>query len=126
MVVGIPAHEIIHGSVNGNRFKQFLEEQVVPITTPYPGPRSVLILDNCGIHHSEDVHALIEDDAGCKLVYLPPYSLDFNPIEEAFAAIKAYLRRHHTDLSLSLMDRACHSITAEAAAGFFRDCGYIF
>jgi transposase len=125
-ILGIPAHDIIHGSVTAAKFTRFLKDHVVPITTPYPGPRSILILDNCGIHHSEEVRALIEDQAGCKLVFLPPYSPDFNPIEEAFSAIKAYLRRHNTDLSLSIMDAACHSITAEAAAGFFFDCGYIF
>ena len=45
--------EIIHGSFNADLFVQFLEEHVIPHTTPYPGPCSVLIMDNCKIHHDE-------------------------------------------------------------------------
>jgi len=36
----------------------------IPLTNPYPGPRSVLIIDNCNIHHAEEVHQLVEDEAG--------------------------------------------------------------
>jgi len=43
--------KIIHGSFDADLFVQFLEEHVIPHTTPYPGPRSVLIMDNCRIHH---------------------------------------------------------------------------
>lgn len=55
--------KIIHGSFNADLFIQFLEEHVIPHTTPYPGPRSVLIMDNCRIHHDEvsdipDIHPL--------------------------------------------------------------------
>jgi len=62
---------------------------------------------------------------GCKLIFLPPYSPDLNPIEQAFAAIKAFLRRHWKDQSLSIIDRACHSITPDMAWGFFRASGYV-
>lgn len=123
--LGIVTHDIIHGSVNSTRFFDFLQNQVIPVTNPYPGPRSILVLDNCSIHHAEAVRELVEDDAGCKLVYLPPYSPDFNPIEEAFSAIKAFLHHHCYDQLLSVMDRACHSITGTAAEGFFRSCGYV-
>ena len=44
----------------------------------------------------------------CKLVFLPPYSPDLNPIEQAFSVIKAFLRRNWKDESLSIMDEACH------------------
>src|ERR1700677_1974027 len=60
---GIITHDIISGSVTADRFLQFLQELVIPLTNPYPGPRSVLILDNCNIHHSEKVQALVEDEA---------------------------------------------------------------
>ncbi|KIJ57768.1 hypothetical protein HYDPIDRAFT_55078, partial [Hydnomerulius pinastri MD-312] len=59
------------------------------------------------------------------LIFLPPYSLDYNPIEQAFSAIKAYLRRHSEDRSLTIIGQACWSITPEKAAGFFRASGYI-
>ncbi|KAH7918822.1 hypothetical protein BV22DRAFT_992671, partial [Leucogyrophana mollusca] len=50
----IIAHDIIEGSVTSKCFVQFLHE-LIPLTNPYPGPRSVLVLDNCAIHHSEEV-----------------------------------------------------------------------
>jgi len=103
---GIITHDIIPGSVTSERFVQFLRELVLPLTNPYPGPQSVLILDNCNIHHSEEVRALIEDEAQCKLIFLPPNSPDLNAIEQAFSAIKAYLRRYWQDFSLSVIDRS--------------------
>jgi transposase len=114
----------------------------IPLTNPYPGPRSVLILDNCNIHHADEIRELVEDQAGehgcirnstellslslgCRLVFLPPYSPDLNPIEQAFSVIKSYLRRYYHDLSLSVIAAACRSITGEKAWGFFRASGYV-
>jgi transposase len=122
---GLITYDVVPGSVTSERFLEFLRELVIPLTNPYPGPRSVLVLDNCSIHHSEEVRALVEDDAQCKLIFLPPYSPDLNPIEQAFSSIKAFLRRHWQDFSLSVIDRACQNITAEKAWGFFRASGYI-
>jgi len=102
----------------------------------------VIILDNCNIHHSEKVRALVEDEAcmysisshanitliaflDCKLIFLPPYSPDLNPIEQGFSVIKAYLKQHCDDFSLSIIDRACRSITPQSAWGFFRASGYV-
>jgi 6-phosphofructokinase len=58
-------------------------------------------------------------------VFLPPYSPDFNPIEQAFSAIKAYLKRRWNDFSLGVMGRACSDITAQAAWGFMKASGYV-
>jgi transposase len=55
----------------------------------------------------------------CKLVFLLPYSPDYNPIEQAFSSIKAFLRRHWMDKSLSIIGQACQNITFEKAAGYF-------
>lgn len=60
---------------------------------PYPYPNSVLIMDNCSIHHGGRVAELAEA-RGVRLLYLPPYSPDFNPIEKAFAILKSHLRRY--------------------------------
>ena len=60
---------------------------------PFPGDRSVLIMDNCSVHHSEEVKDLVRD-AGILLLYLPPYSPDYNPIEELFSYAKYYLKEH--------------------------------
>ena len=62
---------------------------------------------------------LLKGFTGCKLIFLPPYSPDLNPIEQAFSAIKSYLKRFWYDFSFSVMDRACKNITLEKAWGFF-------
>lgn len=61
----------------------------------------------------------------CKLIFLPPYSPDLNPIEQAFSAIKSYLRRFCNDYTFLVIDRACQNITSEKAWGFFRASGYV-
>ncbi|KAF7372044.1 Tc1-mariner class transposase [Mycena venus] len=122
---GIIAHDVIEGSVNTQRFIGFLEEHVIPLINPYPGPQSVLVLDNCSIHHAEEIQVLVEDQALCKLVFLPPYSPDFNPIKQAFSSIKAFLRRHWKETCLTLIDRACRNITPEKAWGYFQASGYV-
>ncbi|KDQ55614.1 hypothetical protein JAAARDRAFT_91352, partial [Jaapia argillacea MUCL 33604] len=58
---GIIAYDIIEGLVTSEWFVQFLRDHVIPLTNPYPGPHSVLVLDNCSIHHSEEVRQVIED-----------------------------------------------------------------
>jgi transposase len=61
----------------------------------------------------------------CKLIFLPPYSPDLNPIEQAFSSIKSYLRRYWQDQTFSIMDRACQNINSEKAWAFFRASGYV-
>jgi transposase len=67
---------------------------------------------------------------GAKLIYLPPYSPDLNPIEEAFSAVKAWLRRHEhlftsPESLLGLVHLAILAITSDDAMGWFYDCGYV-
>jgi transposase len=62
-------------------------------TAPYSFSNSVLVMDNARIHHDDDLVAAVED-IGRKILYLPPYSPDLNPIETAFSAIKSWLRRY--------------------------------
>ncbi|KIK60259.1 hypothetical protein GYMLUDRAFT_168249, partial [Collybiopsis luxurians FD-317 M1] len=59
------------------------------------------------------------------LIYLPPYSPDLNPIEQAFSSIKAFLCWNWHDTTLSIIDRACRAITASKAWGFFPASGYV-
>ncbi|KZT63577.1 hypothetical protein DAEQUDRAFT_638123, partial [Daedalea quercina L-15889] len=60
---GIAAFKIVEGSVTAEKFMSFLKEFIIPFTNPYPGPHSVLILDNCNIYHAEEVRVLVEEDA---------------------------------------------------------------
>lgn len=61
----------------------------------------------------------------CKHILLPPYSHDYNPTEQAFLSIKAFLRQNWQDKSLGVVDQACHNITPAKAAGYFRASGCI-
>jgi len=92
-------------------------------------PSSVIIMDNASIHHIAEVRKTIED-AGRKLVFLPPYSPHLNPIESAFSKMKKFLRRDGTALyesgltDFNIIDAAIQAVTTEDAVGFFRGCGY--
>lgn len=87
---GIIYCEVFEGSTDSERFEEFLE-RLLPYCGKWPEPRSVLIIDNASIHHSERVQQLC-DDAGVVLLYLPPYSPDLNPIEEFFGELKRYIQ----------------------------------
>jgi transposase len=58
----------------------------------WPEPKSVLIMDNTSFHHSERIVQMCLN-AGVKLLYLPPYSRDLNPIEEFFAELKTFIKK---------------------------------
>ena len=91
---------IFQGSITAEIFNSFIKENVLPYCGRYDlrEARSVLVLDNARIHHSEELREMCEE-AGVLLEFLPPYSPDLNPIETSFALLKAYLRRH-TELAL--------------------------
>ena len=84
-----------HGSINEALFNEFVRNKVLPQCTPAAlgGPRSVIVLDNAKIHHSAELRTMCEQ-AGVTLVYLPPYSPDYNPIETLFAVLKQWLRKY--------------------------------
>lgn len=77
----------------GESFFDFIRGSVIPNMQPYPNPNSILIMDNCSIHHVDYVQDFIRD-SGILVLYLPPYSPDFNPIESVFGYVKDYLKKH--------------------------------
>jgi transposase len=86
----------------------------------------VMVMDNLSAHKGERVRELIEAK-GCELVYLPPYSPDFNPIEQAFSKLKSYLREacaRSRDALMEVIGEALRTITASDAEGYFKHCGY--
>src|SRR5215211_1906427 len=89
-------------------------------------PGQVVVMDNLSSHKGSWVRELIEG-RDCELMYLPPYSPDLNPIEEAFAKLKALLRRAGTrthEALIEAMGRALGAVTASDARGFFEHRGY--
>ena len=85
-----------------------------------------MVMDNLTAHKGERVRELIEA-RGCELLYLPPYSLDLNPIEEAFAKIKGLLRKAEArsrEVLIEAMGQALEALTVRDARGFFEHRGY--
>ena len=128
--VGVLATELTTGKVNGERFFDFARGCLLPKMLPYDGvnPRSIIIMDNCAIHHVDAVRELLQQ-VSILVLFLPPYSPDRNPIEETFSYIKHYLRRHD-ELLQCLQDPTCiieeafKSITAEHCNGWITHAGY--
>ncbi|KAF7348782.1 Transposase domain-containing protein [Mycena venus] len=90
-VDGMMANTVVEGSMKRADYLEFIEYEVMPLTTPFPGPLSVLVMDNARIHHGEEILELAER-FGVRIEFLPLYSPDFNPIEEVFSKIKAFIR----------------------------------
>ncbi|KAF4546962.1 Hypothetical protein D9617_85g015900 [Elsinoe fawcettii] len=92
-VNGVLTADVYTGFTDEERYGRWLEEQVLPLCGRYPAANSVLVMDNASFHRSERITEVCEA-AGVRLVYLPPYSPDFNPIEEYFGQLKDTIRRH--------------------------------
>ena len=88
-MAGVLDCHITHGTVNGDTFYDFVEEVLLPHLMPFNGknPHSVVILDNCSIHHIDEVVDMIHE-VGALVHFLPRYSPDFNPIESLFSKLK--------------------------------------
>ncbi|GCB25593.1 hypothetical protein AAWM_08478 [Aspergillus awamori] len=89
---GVMLARVFQGFTDASIFEDFVEE-LLHHCGRWPEPKSVLIMDNASFHHSERVEQLCSD-AGVKLLYLPLYSPDLNPIEEMFAELKAFIKRN--------------------------------
>ena len=86
----------------------------------------IVVMDNLPAHKPDRIRELIEE-RGCELLYLPPYSPDYSPIEEAFAKIKGILRKAEArsrEALVEVMGAALSAVTAQDARGFFEHCGY--
>ena len=112
----------VEGPTTREIFEAYLEQVLVP--TLCPG--QVVVMDNLGAHKGEKVRELIKA-RGCELLYLPPYSPDLNPIEQAFSKVKGLLRRAEARVRGSLIEAmgvALCAVSARDARGFFGHCGY--
>lgn len=132
---GIIALEIVEGSIDGDRFSHFIDI-LLNNMNPWPAPNSVIVMDNASIHKGEEIRQKIEE-RGMRLEYLPAYSPDLNPIEEAFSSIKAWIRanrefvleqlnpRYEAGDPIDMIRQAVFSVTAEKAWGWFKHSGYV-
>jgi transposase len=112
----------VEGSTTRGVFEAYLEHVLAP--TLIAGQR--VVMDNLSAHKGGRVKEIVEG-AGCELLYLPPYSPDFNPIEQAFSKVKGLLRRAEARTRESLIEAmgcALRTVSARDARGFFGHCGY--
>jgi len=120
---GIKADETFKGTLNGEKFGEYVKN----ILAPNLEKDDILVLDNLSVHKVKGVlDPLFEK--GIQVVFLPPYSSDFNPIELAWSKIKAFLRktkaRTFENLKLALSD-AIGTISLKDVFGWFKHCGYV-
>jgi transposase len=112
----------LEGAADGAAFEVFVEHFLLP--TLRPG--QIVIMDNLSIHKGKPVRALIEE-RGCHLLFLPSYSPDFSPIEQAWSKLKEHLRRVGARTREALeaaIAQALDLITTQDAQGWFTHCGY--
>ena len=110
------------GSITRAAFEVYVEQ----VLSAALKPGQVVVMDNLSAHKGSRVRELIEAK-GCELLYLPPYSPDLNPIEQAFSKLKASLRRAGArtfEVLIEAMRRALDEFTDQEAWAFFRHCGY--
>ncbi len=119
---GIDAPMLIDGAINGESFLAYVRKVLVPSLRA----GDVVIMDNLGSHKSVAVREAIEA-AGAELRFLPPYSPDFNPIENAFAKLKALLRKvaaRTRDALWAAVAGAIEAFARPECANYFTAAGY--
>lgn len=113
---------LFDGPINGERFLAYVEQALVP--TLKPG--DVVVLDNLGSHKGKQVRRAIRS-AGAKLLFLPKYSPDLNPIEQVFAKLKTLLRKaaaRTVDALYNAVAKLLGAFTPQECANYFVNAGY--
>jgi transposase len=119
---GLTAPTVIDGAINGPLFLAYVEQQLVP--TLQDG--DIVIMDNLASHKVVGVRKAIEK-VGARVVYLPPYSPDFNPIEMVFAKLKDLVRRiapRTVEALWNLLGRLVDAFSTDECQRYLRHCGY--
>ncbi len=119
---GLVATALFEGATNGERFRAYVADTLVPMLWP----SDTVVLDNLPVHKVTGIREAVEA-AGARLLFLPPYSPDFNPIENAFAKLRALLRhaaeRTVESLRTTIVRLLATAIPAECT-NFFATAGY--
>ena len=120
---GLVAPYVLDGPMNGRAFLVYVEK----ILAPELRPGDIVVMDNLAAHKVQGVRALIEA-AGAHLLYLPPYSPDLNPIEMAFAKLKAHLRKAKArtiDALWKAVGSICNLYSPDECWNYLKDAGYV-
>ncbi|NJO33885.1 MAG: IS630 family transposase [Rhodospirillales bacterium] len=114
---------VVDGPINGSIFRAYVEQFLLPELRP----GDIVVLDNLGSHRAQAIrHAIL--GAGAKLAFLPPYSPDFNPIEQVFAKAKHWLRMAQAPSIEAIHDHVAALVSASTqteCANYFRNAGYV-
>jgi len=113
---------VYEGGTDAAAMQTFVEEQVVNSLKP----TDILVMDNLSSHHDPDVIAAVEA-TGAQVWFLPRYSPDYNPIEEMWSKVKAYLKKVKARTKATLIRAigdALNTVTSQDAAGWFGNAGY--
>ena len=119
---GIDAPMLLDGAMNGDAFLAYVRQVLVPTLAP----GDIVVMDNLPAHKVIGAREMIEK-AGATLMFLPPYSPDFNPIEQAFAKLKALLRKAAARTKETLWNKVgevLDAFTPEECANYFTATGY--
>lgn len=119
---GVIAPVVLDGPINGHAFRAYVEQFLAPALRP----GDTVIIDNLGSHKVTGVRAAIEA-CGARLLYLPPYSPDLNPIEQFFAKLKAQLRkaaRRTVEGLWNAIGNALHAFSPNECANYITNSGY--
>jgi transposase len=119
---GMGASVAVEGATTRAVFEAYVEQALAPSLRP----GQVVVMDNLSAHKGGRVRELVEG-AGCELLYLPPYSPDMNPIEEAFSKVKGILRKAQArtrETLIEAMGPALASVGPSDAHGYFEHRGY--
>jgi hypothetical protein len=119
---------IFEGNVNGTRFESFVRSCLLPVLQPFNwvNKHSVVILDNASIHHVRPVVNLIEN-TGARLLFLPPYSPDLNPLEEVFSKMKGIMCSIFENCTFSrvLLAMTFSVVTTNDCKSYITHSGYL-
>lgn len=119
---GMVAPMVLDGPINGEAFTAYVKHILVPELSA----GDIVVMDNLSSHKGKQIRELIEAK-GAKLLYLPPYSPNFNPIENAFAKLKALLRKlaaRSVDRLWSALGRFVDRFSPQECANYFAAAGY--
>jgi transposase len=121
-LTGMTAPMVLDGAMNGTAFLAYVEQVLAPTLSP----GDIVIMDNLPAHKASGIREAIET-TGASLRYLPPYSPDFNPIENAFSKLKALLRaraERTIDALWTAVGEVIDLFTPAECANYFAACGY--
>lgn len=122
-VDGVEAPWLIKGPINGERFRIYVEQVLVPTLKP----RDIVVMDNLGSHKSKAVREAIRA-AGARLLFLPKYSPDLNPIEQFFAKLKHHLRQaqeRSADTLCNAIGKILQTVTPRECSNYLENAGYV-